>query len=128
MTRPYSIDLRERAVALVEAGMTIREAAEALNISPSCLPKWGALQQRTGSLSPGKIGGHKKRTLTGEVAEWLKQRMREAAFTLRGLVAELAEQGIKTDTRAVWVFAHEQNLSFKKNRASRRAGSSRHRP
>jgi len=115
-------------VALVEAGMTIREAAEALNISPSCLPKWRALQQRTGSLSPGKIGGHKKRTLTGEVAEWLKQRMREAAFTLRGLVAELAEQGIKTDSRAVWVFAHEQNLSFKKNRAGRRAGSSRHRP
>ena len=128
MTRPYSIDLRERAVALVEAGMTIREAAEALNISPSCLPKWRALQQRTGSLSPGQIGGHKKRTLTGEVAEWLKQRMREAAFTLRGLVAELAEQGIKTDSRAVWVFAHEQNLSFKKNRAGRRAGSSRHRP
>jgi transposase len=128
MTRPYSIDLRERAVALVEAGMTIREAAETLNISPSCLPKWRALQQRTGSLSPGKIGGHKKRTLSGELAEWLKRRMGEAAFTLRGLVAELAEQGIKTDTRAVWVFAHEQNLSFKKNRAGRRAGSSRHRP
>ena len=128
MTRPYSIDLRERAVALVEAGMTIREAAEALNISPSCVPKWRALRQRTGSLSPGKIGGHKKRTLSGDLAEWLKRRMREAAFTLRGLVVELAEQGIKTDTRAVWVFAHEQNLSFKKNRAGRRAGSSRHRP
>jgi transposase len=40
--------------------------------------------------------------------------MRAAAFTLRGLVAELAEQGIKTDSRAVWVFAHEQKLSFKK--------------
>jgi transposase len=119
MTRPYSIDLRERAVALVEAGMTIREAAEMLNISPSCLPKWRALQQRTGSLSPGKIGGHKKRTLCGEVAEWLRRRMGEA-FTLRGLVGELAEQGVKTDSRAVWVFAHEHNLSFKKNRAGRR--------
>jgi transposase len=123
MTQPYSIDLRERAVALVEAGMTIREAAEMLDISPSCLPKWCALKRRTGSLSPGQIGGHKKRTLSGEPAEWLKRRMREAAFTLRGLVAELAEQGIKTDSRAVWVFAHEQNLSFKKNRARRRTGA-----
>ena len=123
MTRPCSIDLRERAVALVEAGMTIREVGEILNISPSCLPKWRGLQQRTGSLLPGKIGGHKKRTLSGEPAKWLKRRMREAAFTLRGLVAELAEQGIKTDTRAVWIFAHEQNLSFKKNRAGRRTGA-----
>jgi transposase len=48
MTQPYSIDLRGRALALVEAGMTIREAAEMLNISPSCLPKWRALQRRTG--------------------------------------------------------------------------------
>ena len=123
MTRPYSIDLRERAVALADAGMTIRETAEMLNISPSCLPKWRALQQRSGGLSPGKVGGHKKRTLSGEVAERLKRRMREAAFTLRGLVSELAEQGIKTDTRAVWVFVHEQDLSFKKNRAGRRAGT-----
>ena len=128
MTRPYSIDLRERAVALVEAGMTIRETAEALSISPSCLPKWRALQQRTGGLSPGKIGGHKKRVLSGEPAVWLERRVAEAAFTLRGLVAELAEQGIKTDTRAVWVFVHDRNLSFKKNRAGSRAGPSRHRP
>jgi transposase len=123
MTRAYSTDLRERAVALVEAGMTIREAAEMLSISASCVPKWRALQRRTGGLSPGKIGGHKKRTLSGEVAEWLGGRMREAAFTLRGLVGELAERGIKTDSRAVWVFAHEQNLSFKKNRAGRRTGA-----
>ena len=123
MTQPYSIDLRERALALAEAGMTIREVAELLNISPSCLPKWRSLRRRTGSLAPGQIGGHKKRTLSGEAAEWLKQRMHEAAFTLRGLVAELAEQGIKADSRQVWVFAHEEKLSFKKNRARRRAGA-----
>ena len=108
--------------------MTIREAAKALKISPSRLPKWRALQQRTGSLSPGKIGGHKKRVLSGEPAVWLDRRVEEAAFTLRGLVADLAEWGVKTDTRAVWVFVHDRNLSFKKNRAGRRADPSRHRP
>jgi transposase len=59
MTQPYSIGLRERAVALAEAGMTIHEVAEMLDISPSCLPKWQALQRRTGSLTRGQIGGHK---------------------------------------------------------------------
>lgn len=121
MTQPLSLDLRQRAVALAEAGMPIRRVGKLLNISPSCLPKWRALQQRTGSLAPGQIGGYKQRTLSGETAEWLKQRMHDAAFTLRGLVQELAEQGIKADSRQVWVFAHQEKLSFKKNRARRRA-------
>ena len=123
MTRPYSLDLRERAIARVELGETTREVAEALGVSASCVSKWTCLKRRTGSLAPGKLGGHKKRTLSGEPAAWLKRRTTEAAFTLRGLVAELAQQGVKTDTRAVWVFVHEQKLSFKKNRAGRRTGA-----
>lgn len=120
MTKPYSIDLRERAVARAEMGETIAEIAEDLGIAPSCIPKWRALQRRTGSLAPGQIGGHKKRTLSGEPARWLRERMREAPFTLRGLVAELAQQGVKTELHAMWVFTHEEGLSFKKNFARRR--------
>ncbi len=67
-----------------------------------------------GQCAPGKIGGHKKRTLSGEIADWLRARMRGSAFTLRGLVVELAERGVKTQARAVWVFAHAEGLSFKK--------------
>jgi transposase len=33
---------------------------------------------------------------------------------LRGLVAELAERGLKVDYRAVWNFVHAERLSFKK--------------
>lgn len=33
---------------------------------------------------------------------------------MRKLTAELAERGIKTDRRAVWVFVHAEGLSFKK--------------
>ncbi|MGO9723018.1 MAG: helix-turn-helix domain-containing protein, partial [Methylocella sp.] len=39
-TRPYSNDLRERAMARVAAGETIRVVAAALRISPSCVSKW----------------------------------------------------------------------------------------
>ena len=35
-------------------------------------------------------------------------------FTLRGLVAELAERGLKVDYRSVWKFVHAEKLSFKK--------------
>jgi transposase len=74
------------------------------------------------------MGGHRKRTLSGEAAEWLERRLSERAFTLRGLVEELGERGVNTGLRAVWVFVHDQGLSFKKNRAGRRADTPRHRP
>jgi putative transposase len=119
--RPYSEDLRERAVLRAQAGETIREIAAALRISPSCVSKWRKRQREAGSLAPDRVGGHKPRTLVGEHAEWLRGRVAEGAFTTRGLTAELAARGIKTDRRAVWVFLHAEGLSFKKNRAARRA-------
>jgi putative transposase len=47
--------------------------------------------------------------------------VRAAPFTLRGLVTELADRGVKTDRRAVWVFVHALDLSFKKKPSGRRA-------
>ena len=44
--------------------------------------------------------------------------MAKGDFTLRGLVAELAERGLKVDYRTMWAFAHAEGLSFKKNRVS----------
>jgi len=128
MTRPYSVDLRERAVARAEAGEAIREIADDLGISPSCVSKWTTLMRETGSLKPGKMGGHRKRILSGEVTKWLERRLSERAFTLRGLVGELGEHGVKTGLRAVWVFVHDRELSFKKKRARRRTDAPGHRP
>jgi putative transposase len=121
MTRPYSVDLRERALARFEAGETTRAVAAALRISPSCVSKWLKLKRETGSLAPGQIGGHKKPKLRGAPAQWLRDRCRSGPFTTRGLVVELAARGIKSDRRAVWVFLHAEGLSFKKNRAAGRA-------
>jgi len=122
MTRPYCEDLRERALSRSDAGEADRSIAEALQIAPSCLSKWRKLRRDTGALKPGKMNGHKKRTLSGEAAQWLRERTQAAPFTTRQLAAELVARGIKTDRRAVWTFLHSEGLSFKKNRASGRAG------
>lgn len=123
MTRPYSEDLRERAVARFAAGETIRSIGEALGIDPSCVPKWVKRKRETGSIAPAPIGGRKPRALSGDIALWLRERVQSGPFTTRGLTAELAERGIKTDRRAVWTFVREQGLSFKKNPIRQRAGS-----
>jgi putative transposase len=118
MTKPYSIDLRERAVARVSAGESVRSVAAVLSISASSVVKWAQRERTTGSVAPGQIGGHRPRVLVGEHRDWLLQRVR-SDFTLRGLVAELAERGVKVDYRTVWNFVHGERLSFKKKRSAR---------
>lgn len=126
MSRPYSMDLRERAVARVLAGESVRSVAATLSISASSVVRWSQRQRRTGSAAPGKIGGHRRAVLDAHRA-WLAERAK-ADFTLRGLVAELAGRGVKVDYVQVWRFVHAEGLSFKKKRSSRRAAPTEDRP
>src|SRR4030088_2326408 len=114
MARPLSIDLRERAVAAVlEGGLSRHRAAAQFGVAASTVINWVRRFQETGSVAPGPMGGHKP---NGEHHAFLVQRIREREFTLRGLVAEFAERGLKVDYRSVWNFVHAEKLSFKKNR------------
>ncbi len=123
MAKPYSMDLRERAIARVQAGESVRSVAGALSISPSSVVKWWQRFRATGSVAPGQMGGHRPRVIVGAHAVWLRARMAASDFTLRGLVAELAERGLKVDYRTVWSFVHREDLSFKKNRSAKRTRS-----
>lgn len=117
MTKPLSMDIRDRAMARLDAGETVRTPATAASVSPSSVVKWSQRRRATGGAAPGRIGGHVPRNIQGEQAEWLRIRMAADPFTLRGLVAELAGRGLKVDYRTMWACAHAQGLSFKKNRA-----------
>jgi putative transposase len=119
MSKPYSMDLRERVVRAVEQeGLSRRQAAERFGIGCSTAINWVARLHEKGSLKPDQIGGYKPRKIAGVHRDWLIQRCREADFTLRGLAAELAERGLKVDYRSVWEFVHAENLSHKKRRRS----------
>jgi putative transposase len=124
MAKPYSTDLRERAVAAVlKEGRSRHESAARLGVAPSTVINWVRRFQETGSAAPGQMGGHKPKAICGEHADFLAGRVREGAFTLRGLAAELAERGLKVDYRSVWNFVHAEKLSFKKNRRRQRRRS-----
>jgi putative transposase len=118
MARAYSMDLRERVVAAVERGGESRHAAASrFGVAVSTAVKWMQRYRRTGSVAAGPMGGHKPKKIAGAHREWLIARCRTGDFTLRGLVAELAERGLKVDYRSVWAFAHAEGLSFKKRMA-----------
>jgi len=129
MAKPFSMDLRERVIAAVEEeGLSRHQAAARFGIGVSTAIDWVRRFRETGSAAPGQMGGHKPRSIRDAHETWLRERIRERDFTLRGLVAELAARGLKVDYHSVWTFVHGEALSFKKNRARQRTGASRRRP
>jgi putative transposase len=117
MAKPYSVDLRERVVRAVEQeGLSRRRAAARFGVSYSAAIEWVKRHRATGSLAPGRIGGRKPKKISGEHRDWLVQRCRKKAFTLRELVPELAGRGLRVDYRSVWEFVHAEKLSYKKRR------------
>jgi len=126
MGRPYSMDLRDRAVhAVVVEGLSRRQAAARFGISESTAIKWLKRFHETGSVAPGQMGGHKPKTLSGKIRDWLLERCRTKDFTLRGLVVELAERDVRVDYHSVWDFVHAEGLTHKKRHSSRVSKSAR---
>ena len=126
MTKPYSLDLRDRVVWAVEKeGLSRNQAAARFGVAVSSAVHWVRRYRMTGSVAPSKIGGYKPKTLRGEHAQWLIARCREKDFTLSQLVEELRqERGLKVDRHSVWDFVHAEGLSFKKKPVRKGAGSS----
>jgi transposase len=126
MGKPYSTDLRGRVVgSVLEGGLSRNRAATQFAVAVSTVVAWVKRYKETGSLEPGQMGGHKPKSIRGEHEAFLTQRVREGAFTLRGLVRELAERGLKVDYRSVWNFVQAEKLSFKKNRGGQRTRPAR---
>ena len=115
MTKPYPMELRERAVRFVEAGQSRHQVAARLGLSPSSVIRWLGRFTKTGSAAPGKLGGHRPQKIQGEDRAWLLERIAAGNCTLQGLANELAaERRVKVDYRTMWNFVHHEGLSFKK--------------
>ncbi len=127
MGRAYSLDLRERVIAAVAAGESCRAVAATFKVSVASVVKWSQRFRATGSAAAYKVGGRRPYALQGE-RDWLLGRLaKNPDITLRALVAELLERGIKVSYFAVWHFFEHEGISFKKKPARQRAGSARRR-
>ena len=115
MAKPLDHDLRIRIVKAVDEGMWRRAAARRFGVSYSAAIKLVRHYRTTGSVRPGKMGGHRKPKLAGEHA-WLLQRIAdEPDIATRTLAGELAERGIKVGHVAVWHALKRAKQSHKKS-------------
>lgn len=123
MARPYSLDLRERVVAMTSAGRTCREVAATFDVAVSTVVKWAGRQRMTGSAAAKPMGGKRPLLLERE-RDWLMARLEEKPdLTLKALRSELAGRGVVISCDTLWRFVRRQGKSFKKNRFRNRAKS-----
>ncbi len=70
------------------------------------------------------MGGYRRSVLDRE-RDWLLARLAEKPdLTIRALVVELSDRGVRAGDWSVWAFLKREGLSFKKNPARRRTGPS----
>jgi len=114
MGRPLSNDLRERVVGAVLAGESCRAVAARFGVAVSSVVKCSQRQRATGSVAPGKMGGHRKPVLEPHRAFILERIAQTSHLTLHRLKDELAAHGVIVSHNAIWMFMRREGLRFKK--------------
>ena len=124
MPKPYSTDLRERAVEAVESGASRREVAEVFEVGVSSVIRWCRRWSETGSVEAKPSGG--STSPLEEHSEWLLTLVaKQPDLTLKEILAAMAKQGIGGSQSALQRFFDRHNVSFKKKSARGGAKASR---
>jgi transposase len=120
MTKPLSLDLRQRVIAAIDAGMSCRAAAARFGIAPSVAVKWRRRWLDTGSVAPLRQGGD---TRSGRIEACGAAILAMVEATPDITLAEIAdrlerEQGERFAPSAVHRFFGRHGLTFKKSPAT----------
>jgi transposase len=117
MTRPYSMDLRERVVRSVEAGASRRATAAKFTVSVSFVIKLMQRFRRQGSVAPDQYGGWKRATLAAHAERVQALVAAEPDLTIAELRARLAAEEIAASPAAISRFLAACGLTRKKKTA-----------
>jgi transposase len=113
MPTAYSIDLRERVVAMVEGGASRRETAEQFGLSPSVVVLWMQRYATTGNVAAKPTGGSVSPLDAHE--EFILGLIEERPdMTLDEIVEAMTEVKIPGSRTAVWRFFDRHGITVKK--------------
>ena len=114
MTRPYSVDLRERMVRAVEAGASRRATAAKFEVSPSCVVKLVQRWHQRGTLEPDPVGGGRRAKLADHAERVDALLAATPDMTIAELKTRLAAEGIEVSPSAISRFLIACGLTRKK--------------
>ena len=117
--KPYSQDLRERAIAALEAGKTQAEVAAQFSIHKSTLEKWWYRWRDTGSCAALPSAPGPKRTLQAAESLIRSEVKKRPDVTLAELCERVAEaKGLQVSPSMMCRELQILNLPLKKSRST----------
>lgn len=118
MTRPLSLDLRQRVIDAINGGQSCRAAAARFGVAPSAAVKWHRLWRETGSVAPRAMGGDKRSERIEALGPAIFAMVEEAVhITLAEIAGRLeAEHGQRFAPSTVHRFFRRHGWTFKKSR------------
>jgi transposase len=120
MGKPLSTDLRGRALAAVDAGMSRRAAAGRFGVSVSSVIRWDAQRRATGSFEPKPQGGDtRSRRIEARHADVIAAFEEARDQSLEELGARLAARGVAASRSALSRFFQRHGMTRKKRPAMR---------
>ena len=127
MSKPYSEDLRLRAVEAVADGMSRRRVAKLFRVGVSSVIRWAERQDRTGTVAAKPMGGSRGTSIEGADREWLLALIAaQPDLTLEEMRAALAKQRqLSVGHGSIWRFCDREKLTLKKKSARRAARQAR---
>jgi len=114
MTRPYSLDLRERMVRAVEGGASRRATAAKFDVSPSCVVKLLQRWRQRGTLEPDPVSGGRRAKLADHAERVEALLVATPDLTIAELRTRLAADGIAVSPSAISRFLKACGLTRKK--------------
>ncbi len=122
MVKSLSDDLRVRVVEAVDAGASRRQAASRFGVSVSSAIRWVRRWRDRGEVGARPQGGDRRSGRIEAQAGFILAAVEERPdVTLAELQALLLERGVSVGIGSLWRFFERRGISFKKNRARRRA-------
>ncbi len=114
MTRPYSNDPRERVPRALLDGEPTHSVAARFGVSVSSVPKRVERNRATGSVTPGRVGGHRPWLLDPDRKGVRSLVAVTPRLTLDRLQEQLASQGSLVRRDTIWRFLRREGLRCKK--------------
>ena len=122
MVKSLSDDLRIRVVEAVDGGSSRRQAASRCGVSVSSAIRWVRRWRDRGEVRARPQGGDRRSGRIEAQAGFILAAVEERPdVTLAELQALLLERGVSVGIASLWRFFERREISFKKNRARRRA-------
>jgi transposase len=127
MVKALSEDLRSRVISAVDAGMSRRGAAKRFGVAIASSVRWVREWRATGTTCAKPQGGDQRSQQIEAHRDVILARINEQADVTLVELAEMLrrDHGASFASSTVWRFLDRHDMTFKKNGARQRAGTSR---